>query len=223
MKKINLLDVAAIVIWLLPIAYIAYIYQSLPVSVPIHFGADGKPNQYGTRGEFLGTQAIVLGAAAFVYLLLKFLPAIDPKKYVKYGEVTFQKLALGMVLFLSALTIGIAFSTVNNTLNIEKLILPMTGLLFAFIGNIMHSIKPNYFAGMRTPWTLEDDDTWRATHRLAGKLWFAGGIILTIVALVLPGETATIVFMSLVAIMVLIPVVYSYIYYKKHHPLNQNS
>ncbi len=70
--------------------------------------------------------------AAFVYLLLKFLPAIDPKKYVKYGESTFQKLALGMVLFLSALTLGIAFSTVNNSLNIEKLILPMTGLLFAF-------------------------------------------------------------------------------------------
>jgi len=223
MKKINLLDTAAIVIWLLPIAYIAYIYQSLPISVPIHFGADGKPDHYGSRGEFLGTHAIILGASAFVYLLLKFLPAIDPKKYVKYGEATFQKLALGMVLFLSALTIGIAFSTVNNSLNIEKLILPMTGLLFAFIGNIMHSIKPNHFAGMRTPWTLEDDDTWRATHRLAGKLWFAGGIVLTIVALVLPAETATIVFMSLVAVMVLIPVVYSYIYYKKHHSLNQNS
>lgn len=223
MKKINLLDVAAIVIWLLPIAYIAYIYQSLPVSVPIHFGVDGKPDQYGSKGEFLGTHAIILGASAFVYLLLKFLPAIDPKKYVKYGEATFQKLALGLVMFLSALTIGIAFSTVNNNLNIEKLVLPMTGLLFAFIGNIMHSIKPNYFAGMRTPWTLEDDDTWRATHRLAGKLWFAGGIILTIISLLLPAKTGTIVFMSLVAVMVLIPVVYSYIYYKKHHPINQNS
>src|SRR6201996_6544904 len=196
MKKINLLDVAAIVIWLLPIAYIAYIYQSLPVSVPIHFGADGKPNQYGTRGEFLVTQAIVLGASAFVYLLLKFLPAIDPKKYVKYGEATFQKLALGMVLFLSALTIGIAFSTLNSSFNIQKLILPVTGLLFAFLGNIMHSIKPNYFAGVRTPWTLEDDDTWRATHRLAGKLWFIGGIILTILVLMLPPKAGTIIFMS---------------------------
>jgi uncharacterized membrane protein len=57
---------------------------------------------------------------------------------------------------------------------------------------------------------------------LAGKLWFAGGIVLTIIALLLPVKTATIVFMSVVAVMVLIPVVYSYIYYKKHHPLNQN-
>ncbi|HTD42217.1 MAG TPA: SdpI family protein, partial [Mucilaginibacter sp.] len=100
--------------------------------------------------------------------------------------------------------------------------LPVVGLLFAFIGNIMHSIKPNYFAGVRTPWTLEDDDTWRATHRLAGKLWFTGGIALTIAVLLLPVKAGMIVFMSMIAILVLIPVIYSYIYYKKHHPLNQN-
>ena len=223
MKKINSLDIAAIVIWLLPVVYVAYIYSSLPASVPIHFDAEGKPNQYGTKGEFMGTQAILLGSAVFVYLLLKFLPAIDPKKYVKYGEATFQKLALGMVLFLAALDIGIAFSTLNSSFNIQKLILPVTGLLFAFLGNIMHSIKPNYFAGVRTPWTLEDDDTWRATHRLAGKLWFIGGIILTILVLMLPPKAGTIIFMSIIAAMVLIPVVYSYVYYKKHHPLNQNS
>ena len=65
----------------------------------------------------------------------------------------------------------------------------MAGLLFAFMGNLMHNIKPNYFAGVRTPWTLEDPDTWRATHRLAGKLWFGGGIFVTIAVLVLPVES----------------------------------
>lgn len=222
MKKFNAMDVAALVIWLLPLAYILYIYSSLPVSVPVHFGIDGNPDRYGSQGEFLGTQAIVMGASAFVYLLLKFLPAIDPKKYVKYGEATFQKMALGLVLFMSALNIAIAFSTLNHSFKVDKLILPIIGLLFAFLGNIMHSIKPNYFAGVRTPWTLEDDDTWRATHRLAGKLWFVGGIAITILVLVLPAVAGSIVFISLIAVMVLIPVIYSYVYYKKHS-LNKNS
>jgi uncharacterized membrane protein len=222
MKKFNAMDVAALVIWLLPLAYILYIYSSLPVSVPVHFGIDGNPDRYGSKGEFLGTQAIVMGASAFVYLLLKFLPAIDPKKYVKYGEATFQKMALGLVLFMSALNIAIAFSTLNHSFKVDKLILPIIGLLFAFLGNIMHSIKPNYFAGVRTPWTLEDDDTWRATHRLAGKLWFVGGIAITILVLVLPAVAGSIVFISLIAVMVLIPVIYSYVYYKKHS-LNKNS
>lgn len=222
MKKFNVMDVAALVIWLLPLAYILYIYSSLPVSVPVHFGMDGNPDRYGSKGEFLGTQAIVMGVSALVYLLLKFLPAIDPKKYVKYGEATFQKMALGLVLFMSALNIAIAFSTLNHSFKVDKLILSIIGLLFAFLGNIMHSIKPNYFAGVRTPWTLEDDDTWRATHRLAGKLWFVGGIAITILVLVLPAVAGSIVFMSLIAVMVLIPVIYSYVYYKKHS-LNKNS
>jgi uncharacterized membrane protein len=222
MKKLNSMDVAALVIWLLPVAYVAYIYAALPESVPIHFDMDGKPNGYGTKGEFLGTQGIVMGMSAFAYLLLKFLPAIDPKKYVKYGEATFQKLALGLMLFMAALDIAIAYAAVNQSFQVGKLILPIVGLLFAFIGNIMNSIKPNYFAGIRTPWTLEDPDTWRSTHRLASKLWFVGGISLTIAVLLLPNKAAMVVFMSIIAILVLIPVVYSYVYYKKHHPFNQH-
>ncbi|HTD39571.1 MAG TPA: DUF1648 domain-containing protein, partial [Mucilaginibacter sp.] len=101
MKKYNLMDAAAMMIWLLPVAYIAYIYPSLPASVPVHFGIDGTPDRYGSRGEFLTTESILMGMSAFVYLLLKFLPAIDPKKYVKYGEATFQKLALGLVFFMT--------------------------------------------------------------------------------------------------------------------------
>lgn len=223
MKKFNSLDLVAVVIWLLPAAYLLYIFPSLPNSVPVHFGIDGTPDRYGTQAEFLVVFFILMGTSAFVYLLLKALPAIDPKKMVKFGEATFQKMALGLVLFLAALTIAIIFSTANQSFKIDKLILPIIGLLFAFIGNIMHSIKPNYFAGIRTPWTLEDNDTWRATHRLAGKLWFAGGIVLTITVLFLPSKPGFIVFMIAVAILTLIPVVYSYIYYKQHHQTDQNS
>jgi len=222
MKKLNSMDIAALVLWLLPVAYVAYVYSSLPESVPVHFNLEGNPDRYGSRGEFLATQAIMMGMSAFVYLLLKFLQAIDPKKYVKYGEATFQKLALGLVLFLAALDIVIAYATLNSNFEVGKLILPIVGLLFAFIGNIMNSIKPNYFAGVRTPWTLEDPDTWRSTHRLASKLWFVGGISLTIAVLLLPNKAGTIVFLSILAVLVLIPVIYSYVYYTKHHSSNQN-
>jgi uncharacterized membrane protein len=222
MKTFNSLDVAAVIIWLLPVAYVAYIYSSLPASVPVHFGIDGTPDRYGSRTEFLTGEAIIMGVSAFVYLLLKFLPAIDPKKYVKYGEATFQKLALGLVLFMAALEIAITYATMNRSFEIGKLILPIMGLLFAYIGNIMNSIKPNYFAGVRTPWTLEDPDTWRATHHLASKLWFVGGISLTIAVLLLPNKAAMIVFFCIISTLVLIPVIYSFVYYKKHHPSDQN-
>jgi len=216
MKKFTILDAAALVVWLLPAAYLFFIYSSLPQIVPVHYGLNGVVNRYGNKGEFLTTSLVLLSAPALAYLVLKFLPVIDPKKKVKYGEATFQKLAFGIVIFISALNIAVTYATVNRGFEIDKLILPLVGLLFVFIGNIMNSIKPNYFAGFRTPWALENEDNWRATHRLVSKMWFAGGILVTIFALILPSAPATIVMLSLVAVMTIIPFIYSYMYFKKH-------
>ena len=222
MKKFTLLDGTALVVWLLPAVFLWIIFPALPQTVPVHYGLNGTVDRYGSRAEFLIGPLIMIGVSALVYLLLKFLPAIDPKKQIKYGEGTFQKLALGMVVFLAVLNIGIIYATVHRGFQIDKLLFPVIGLLFAFLGNMMNSIKPNYFAGIRTPWTLESEDNWRATHRLAGKIWFVGGIVLAIAMLILPPAAGTIIFTSCVVVMALIPVVYSFVYFKKHQ-VNQNS
>src|SRR5438309_3934620 len=112
-------------------------------------------------------------------------------------------------------SIGITLSSSTKGFRVDKIIFPVVGLFFAFMGNVMHSIKPNYFAGLRTPWTLEDPDNWRATHRLAGKLWFAGGLVTTVAVLLLPTVAGFIVFMGILAVLVLIPIIYSYRYFKK--------
>jgi len=218
MKKFNMLDVAAIVLWLVPIVYLWYIYPTLPEIVPMHFDLTGKPNGFGKKEQFLTFQYILIALPIFLYLLLKFLPAIDPKKSVKFGEATFQKLALGIVVLLTALNILVMYATKGGVFAVGKIILPLVGLFFAYIGNLMHNIKPNYFAGVRTPWTLEDPENWRATHRLAGKLWFAGGILLAVMVLFLPAIAGLITYFSVLGVMVMIPVVYSFVYYKNHQP-----
>ena len=216
MKKFSTYDLAAIIVWLLPIAYLAWIYQQLPATVPLHYGMNGQPDRYGSKHEFVAFQGLLSGVTVFVYLLLRFLPFIDPKKQVSVGQETFLKLAMGLVLFLSGLSVAILFASANRTFKIDQVIFPVIGLFFAFMGNIMYNIKPNYFAGIRTPWTLEDENNWRATHRLAGKLWFAGGLLITLVSLMVHGVAGFAFFMSAMALMVLVPTVYSYIYFRKH-------
>jgi uncharacterized membrane protein len=222
MKKFTLLDGTILIVWLLPAIYLFFIYQSLPAIVPTHYNINGDINGYSSKSRFLLWMVFIQLITLLVYLLLKFLPAIDPKKQVKNGEATFQKLGFGIVFFLSALNIAIMFSAIHHGFKIDKLIFPITGLLFAFIGNLMHSIKPNYFAGIRTPWTLESEDTWRATHRLAGKLWFAGGILITITMLILPPQSGRMILFAIAGIIVLVPIAFSYIYYKKH-VISQNN
>ncbi len=79
----------------------------------------------------------------------------------------------------------------------------------------MPNLKPNYFAGFRLPWTLENEDNWRKTHHLAGRFWFGGGLLSALLFLVLPYKTAFIFFIVLMLIIIFIPGVYSYQLFKK--------
>ena len=97
------------------------------------------------------------------------------------------------------------------------------GLLFAYMGNILHSIKPNYFAGFRLPWTLESEENWRATHLLASKIWFAGGILIAILALLIKPIIMFFVMIGIVLVMAIIPTVYSYrMFTRSKHAINKS-
>ncbi|NCT74478.1 MAG: SdpI family protein [Chitinophagaceae bacterium] len=89
------------------------------------------------------------------------------------------------------------------------------GAFWCILGNYMFNLKPNYFAGMRLPWTLHDEENWKETHRLAGKLWFAGGILILLLAFLLPSRVVLIVFISITMIITFIPMAYSYMLYRQ--------
>lgn len=216
MIKKNLSGFAALIIWLLPVLYFLKIYNSIPQTVPVHFGLDGTADRYGSKQELIWMFIILSAVTIGIYFLITNLPRIDPKKTAGYSAATFKKLSLTLVVFLSALQLFIINATVSGSFSMSKFMIPLLGLLFAFLGNLMHSVKPNYFFGIRTPWALEDENTWRATHQLAGKLWLAGGITITIATLLFSYKTGFIILICIVTVITLIPVIFSYQYYKKH-------
>ncbi len=104
-------------------------------------------------------------------------------------------------------------------LNIQ-LVFGAMGLFWCILGNYMYNIKPNYFAGFRLPWTLSNEDNWRKTHRLAAKLLFGGGLLIFITALLLPPTVLTYTTVSIAAISTIIPIIYSYMLFRKQKALN---
>ena len=93
----------------------------------------------------------------------------------------------------------------------------MIGLLFIMMGNYFQTVRPNYFVGIRTPWTLENEQVWKKTHRLGGRIWVAGGISIVLLGLLINSVTAMLIcFFGLILIMVLVPVVYSYMEFRKN-------
>jgi uncharacterized membrane protein len=203
----------------LPFVYAWYLYPYLPDRIPTHFGANGQPDQFGSRENIFIGPAILGVVSVIVYLLLSNIHRIDPKRHKEAEDVSlYRQFALFVVLFMSLLSMVILFVTSHPATGIEKLLLPLMGGFFAGMGMFMPRFQPNYFAGLRLPWTLDNDNNWKATHQLAGKVWTVGGIVIALVSLFAKGQLALVLFFGGLFIMVIIPVIYSYQLFRKGNP-----
>lgn len=212
MKKQITTAILVLVIASLPLIYLGYIWNSLPSQVPIHFDSNFKPDKIGDKSNLWLIAGMMAAISVIVYLLFQNIHLIDPKRRAKHSS-TFSKMSFIIVIFVAAVNFLILQSAKGN-IQTFNLLFPLLGLLFAFLGNYFNNIKPNYFAGYRLPWTLSSDDNWRRTHQLAAKLWFWGGLLFVIVSLLLPSGLLLPIFIAIMMILVIIPVIFSYRYYK---------
>ena len=204
-------ELPLILLSVLPTAFLMFIWKSLPAKVPMHWDINGEINRYGEKMELL-----IIGALPIVmYALFFFIPLIDPKKRFQNMGNKYYNIRLITGLFLAVLFSFILYSVKEQSLVNPNYLFVIIGAFFVLLGNYFKTIKPNYFVGIRTPWTLENEEIWKSTHNLGGKLWVAGGIMIIISSLVFNQETALIIFYIITAIIVLIPVAQSYLLFKK--------
>ena len=215
------------IIWLIilaPAVYLAIVWNRLPERIAMHFNLKGNIDRYGNKNELLLLVLLLTVLNVGVYLLLTNMYRIDPKKHAADNKTRLHRIAFAVCVFMAAVFCLIIYSTSLGNIKFNmRLILAGTGLLFAFIGNYMHNIKPNYFAGFRLPWTLNNDENWKKTHLLGGKLWFVGGLFLAVVCLFTPPVISVIVFFTVMMVIIIIPGVYSYRLYKKQKVLNSTN
>lgn len=199
-----------------PFIYGALIFPQLPSRIPTHFNIEGKADAWGGPSSIFIGPGIMGAVSVFIYVLMSNLKTFDPKKYDEANDTLYSNFAVLTVAFLSALsTIIIYSSTHADEINVGKLILPLVGLSFAGLGWYMPKFKQNYFVGFKLPWTLENETNWNETHKVAGKLWVYGGLFQAVVTFFLPMKFGMIAFMLAIAVMVIIPSVFSYRLFKK--------
>ncbi len=202
-----------ILLILVPYCYLAFIYSGLPESVPTHFGSNGEINGWSSRQSlWLIPASLPLG----FYLLFFLLPIIDPKQKLKSGSGKFEHIRFILVLFLTGLACFTLYISKNQSMqHLDKFMFAFMGLFLAALGNFFPSLKANYFIGIRSPWTLENETVWKKTHQFAGKLWVAGGLLLAVLAFLPRITFIGKITVPLILILALAPVVYSYIIWRK--------
>lgn len=114
------------------------------------------------------------------------------------------------VFFMSTIYLLSGLNILGYNIPIDVWIPTMVGVLFLVLGNYMPKIKNNWFMGIRTPWTLSSEEVWNKTHRLAGKTFIAGGVVM-IAMNFFPLAMQMPIFFIMIAIMVLVPMIYSYL------------
>lgn len=220
MEKINYRK--EIILWvflLIPMLYLAYVWNSLPDEVPIHFGADGQPNGWGSKAS----EFIMIGMNVFVYLFLLFFKKIDPKNPGEsFFTTNFYKLKLTLVFFISVLSIGVIHAGLpGNALIDGHWLITLAFIFLAVLGNFMINLKPSWFIGIRTPWTLSNDMVWRKTHQVGGRIWFYGGLICAVLTLLMPGEWLKIVLLTFLLGSVAFDYLYSFWLFKQGQGNNE--
>ena len=87
----------------------------------------------------------------------------------------------------------------------------LLGILFTVIGNYMPKAKQSYTMGIKLPWTLNSEENWNRTHRLAGFVWSVGGLLMIVNGFVQWVWLSEIIVFA----MIFIPIVYSFVLYRK--------
>lgn len=188
------------------------VYPSLPAKVPSHWNMAGQVDGYMNK-----TFAIYFfpGLILFIYLLMTFLPFIDPlKKNIEKSAKAYFYFKVLLVAFFSLMYGYTIMAGLNGGENfpINLLIVPSLGLMFAAVGFLMPNFKKNYFIGIRMPWTLESEEVWDKTHQRAKKFYIAAGLFVAIGGLL---QIHFLLIFIPMMVFLLWPVVDSYFIFKK--------
>jgi uncharacterized membrane protein len=200
----------------------AMVYPRLPERIATHW--ELSPHPPGTEPTPDGWSSRIWGAWALpifmlgMWALIQILPRIDPRgaNYAKFGGA-FEAIIVSVMLFMLALHVVVLRAALGYPVQMQRIMPIGIGVLLIVIGNLLPRARPNWFVGIRTPWTLSSDRVWEKTHRFGGRVFVAGGLLITIAALFWVGA-AHVVLMAVISLCAASVLIYSYLEWKREQP-----
>lgn len=202
-----------LILMLLTAAVTLWAYPRLPDIIPTHWNAQGQADNFSEKSGSIWILPIMMVGTT---LLLVFLPKLDPlrKNVALFSDVyyTFVLLVNGFFLYLHILTLWIGM---GSRIQMVQWLVPAYAALCACCGWMVGRAKPNWFIGLRTPWTLSDERVWDQTHALGRKTFYLAA------AATLPGifwpQASFFFLIGPLLLASIIPVIYSYFLHRKLH------
>jgi uncharacterized membrane protein len=167
--------------WFLVIAVVAFFvtgllfYPNLPIEVVSHWNAAGVANGHLPRfwGAFLLPIIFVILAALFFAI-----PRMDPKRdnIAKFRHY-FDGSVIAFTIFFYYIYILTLLPNVGYQFDVTTFLIPALAVLFYVIGVVLPHTHPNWFFGIRTPWTMSSETVWHQTHKVGGLVFKISAVI----------------------------------------------
>lgn len=195
---------------LTPVIAGIFLWNKLPERIAVHFNINNQPDNFASRGfTVFGIPFILLAIHVFACCCTFFDKKSDniAKKPLTllFWYVPTVSAVVMTVIYLFALKMPV---------NVGFVCIALIGVLFVVIGNIMPKAGQNSTFGVRIKPTLASSENWFHTHRFAGALMAAGGIVMIATAFL----CNPFIIIGVVLIVAVLPVAYSYRYAAKHKP-----
>ena len=201
-----------IVMLLLPFVVLPLIWELMPSQIPVQWNFQGEVSSYGDK--FYALLMLPVGNI-LIYLIMLYLPVIDPKKRIEIDQKPIPTLRTLLVILFLGMSTWVTVSAMEMQVETQSWLYLGLAIFVTVAGNYLRTIKPNYFLGIRLPWTLESEENWRKTHKLGSYVWVAGGILMLLLFPFLPFSIYSTVFTIAVLAIAIIPVGYSFYLFKQ--------
>jgi uncharacterized membrane protein len=189
------------------------LHPAMPERMPVHWGVSGQIDGYGSR--FIGVWLLPIITAS-LYLLLTVMPFVAVwRKNIErfyFFYFAFKTIFVFSMVVLYAATILPNFGLF---INMNYFMAPWLAVIIFASGSLMLRTKRNFFAGVRTQWTLADDYVWKKTNDLGGRGFQLIAFLMLLGIFIT--QYALLFFVALLLVFAVYLVVYSYLLYKKRH------
>ncbi|HVB62207.1 MAG TPA: SdpI family protein [Ktedonobacteraceae bacterium] len=188
-------------------------YPFLPDRIPSHWNAAGQIDAYAPKLQVVLLSPLL---SIGIFVLLQVLLAASPRlgnQNPRANRNVINVILAGTFLFMLVIQLATTAAAFHVAIDISLIVSLAVSVLFIFIGNYMGKLRRNFWAGIRTPWTLTNETVWERTHRFGGWIFVIGGLVNVVLSFIPAVRFYGL--LAIVLLMVLGSTVYSYVVYQR--------
>ena len=203
------------ILMFLPLVVTLVLLPLFPEQIPAHYGADGQVTRWGSKWELIILPAATLLMAGFFPLVAKLVRAAEPDG--KNNEKVLLISGCATLLLFNVMTgyfLYTAYHQLENlfefSVDINRIVFVALGIVLIIVGNVMPKARMNSLCGLRTPWSMKNEVTWKKCQRFGGISFIVAGAAMAVVSLLTHGWSCFAWAMGILLIVAVVDVIYTY-------------